>query len=192
MAEADCCEHAEGGTLHSSLRVCGGRQHLPSVNLRDKGTILPRTLAIKSRGMSSATKLCRRGFLASIAALAATQKSSITRLVTRKYTITNRDYLFVEIETDGGITGIGEGSMSGRVDIVEAAINWFKPYIIGTDPGGIEDHWNRAYYEFSRYRDGTVLMTALAAVDLALWDIEGKRLGLPVWRLTGASEARPM
>ncbi len=142
--------------------------------------------------MSSATKLCRRGFLASLAGLAAAPKSSITRLVTRKYTITNRDYLFVEIETDGGITGIGEGSMSGRVDIVEAAIQWFKPYIIGTDPGGIEDHWNRAYYEFSRYRDGTVLMTALAAVDLALWDIEGKRLGLPVWRLTGASEARPM
>ena len=93
---------------------------------------------------------------------------------------------------DGGITGIGEGSISGRVEIVEKAIEWFKPFLIGKDPGGIEDHWNRAYYQFSRYRDGSVLMTALAAVDIALWDIEGKRMGQPVWRLTGAGEAKPM
>ncbi len=123
---------------------------------------------------------------------AALPKLAIRRLTTRKHTIANRDYLFLEIETDGGITGIGEGSMSGRVEIVEKAIQWFAPYLTGKDPGGIEDHWNRAYYQLSRYRDGSVLMTALAAVDLALWDIEGKRLGLPVWRLTGASEARPM
>lgn len=126
------------------------------------------------------------------AALMAAPKLTVKRIVTRKHTIGNRDYLFVEIETEQGITGIGEGSISGRVEIVEQAVQWFSAYLTGEDPGGIEDHWNRAYYEYSRYRDGPVLMTALAAIDIALWDIEGKRLGLPVWRLAGAGEARPM
>jgi galactonate dehydratase len=136
--------------------------------------------------------LTRRAMLAVPLGLAALPKLAVRRIVTRKHAIGNRDYLFVEIETDQGITGIGEGSISGRVEIVEQAVQWFTPHLAGRDPGGIEDHWNRAYYELSRYRDGAVLMTALAAIDLALWDIEGKRLGLPVWRLTGAAAARPM
>ena len=135
----------------------------------------------------------RRAFLLSAVPLfAAAPKIAIRNLTTRKYTINHRDYLFLEIETDSGITGIGEGSISGRVEIVEQAIRWFAPYLIGKDPAGIEDHWNRNYYELSRYRNGPVLMTALSAVDIALWDIEGKRLGQPVWRLTGAAQPRPM
>jgi galactonate dehydratase len=130
--------------------------------------------------------------LPGLALFAAGPKLSIRKLTTRKYTIGKRDYLFLEIETDAGITGIGEGSISGRVEIVEKAIEWFTPYLTGKDPAGIEDHWNRGYYELSRYRDGSVLMTALAAVDIALWDIEGKRLGQPIWRLTGASAPKPM
>jgi galactonate dehydratase len=123
---------------------------------------------------------------------AAAGRLAIRKLTTRKYTIQNRDYLFVEVETDGGITGLGEGSISGRAEIVEQAIQWFTPFLVGKSPGGIEDHWNRNYYELSRYRDGPVLMTALAAIDIALWDIEGKRLGEPVWRLMGAAEPKPM
>lgn len=134
----------------------------------------------------------RRALLSSLALLRAAPKLAIRNLRTRKYTLNRRDYLFLELETDGGITGIGEGSLSGRVEIVEKAIQWFAPFLTGQDPAGIEDHWNRAYYQLSRYRDGSILMTALAAVDIALWDIEGQRLGQPVWRLTGAAEARPM
>src|SRR5438046_4740134 len=130
--------------------------------------------------------------LAALPLFGATPKIVILRLTTRKYTINRRDYLFLEIETDSGITGLGEGSMSGRVDIVEQAIQWFAPYLIGNEPAGIEDHWNRNYYQLSRYRNGPVLMTALAAVDIALWDIEGKRLGQPIWRLTGAAQPKPM
>jgi galactonate dehydratase len=137
-------------------------------------------------------RLTRRNLLACGAVFAAVRRLSIRKLVTRKHTIANRDYLFVEIETDGGITGIGEGSISGRVEIVEKAIQWFAPYLEGKDPGGIEDHWNQNYYELSRYREGAVLQTALAAVDIALWDIEAKRLGEPLWRLLGSAEARPM
>lgn len=135
--------------------------------------------------------LSRRDLLRA-ALLAAATRLSIRKLTTRKHTIGNRDYLFLEIETDAGITGLGEGSISGRIEIVEKAIQWFTPFLAGKDPSGIEDHWNRNYYQLSRYRDGSVLMTALSAVDIALWDIEGKRLGEPVWRLTGAANARPM
>jgi len=134
----------------------------------------------------------RRDLLAGVALYAAAGRLTIRKLTTRKYTIQNRDYLFVEVETDGGITGLGEGSISGRAEIVEQAIQWFTPFLVGKSPGGIEDHWNRNYYELSRYRDGPVLMTALAAIDIALWDIEGKRLGEPVWRLMGAAEPKPM
>ena len=141
--------------------------------------------------------LSRRALLSGFASVpfamfAAGRKLAIQRLTTRKHTILNRDYLFLEIETDGGITGIGEGSISGRVEIVEKAIQWFTPFLTGMEPGGIEDHWNRNYYQLSRYRDGSVLMTALAAIDIALWDIQGKRLGEPVWSLLGAAEAKPM
>jgi galactonate dehydratase len=126
------------------------------------------------------------------ALLAARRKLAIRKLITHKHTIGDRDYLFVEIETDSGITGLGEASISGRVEIVEKAVEWFIPYLTGKDPSGIEDHWTRNYFQLSRFRDGPVLMTALAAVDIALWDIEGQRLGEPVWRLTGAAQARPM
>ena len=134
----------------------------------------------------------RRYFLSALALFGAGKRLKITKLSTRKHTIGNRDYLFLEIETDGGVTGIGEGSVSGRVDIVEQAIQFYSPYLVGKDPGGIEEHWNRNYFQLSRYRNGPVLMTALSAVDIALWDILGKSLGEPVWRLLGAAEARPM
>jgi galactonate dehydratase len=137
-------------------------------------------------------RFTRRALFTALPLLAAIPRLTIRALRTRKYTIARRDYLFLEIETDAGITGLGEGTISGRVEIVEQAIRWFAPYLTGKDAGGIEDHWNRAYYELSRYRNGPVLMTALAAVDIALWDIAGKSLGLPVWRLAGATAARPM
>ncbi len=136
--------------------------------------------------------MTRRLLLASLALAGAAQRLTITKLVTRKHTIGNRDYLCLEIETDGGITGLGEASVSGRVDIVEQALQFYTPYLTGKDPAGIEEHWNRNYFQLSRYRNGPVLMSALSAVDIALWDILGKQLGQPVWRLLGATEAKPM
>jgi galactonate dehydratase len=109
----------------------------------------------------------------------------ITRLVTRKFIISGRDYLFLEIETDGGITGLGEGSLPGRAAITEQAIRWLEPHLIGLDPAGIDDHWNRIYHQLSRWRDGSVMMTALAAVDIALWNLEAKR------RCGGSLERHP-
>ena len=138
--------------------------------------------------------MLRRSFLALAASPAAraVAPTKITKLTTHKFTLSNRDHLILRIHTDSGLIGFGEGSLPGRVDIVEQAIRWLEPYLINQDPGGIEDHWNRLYYEVSRWRDGSVMNTALAAVDIALWDLEGKRLGLPVWRLLGARRAKPL
>jgi galactonate dehydratase len=134
----------------------------------------------------------RRVFVSSLfaAALGRAQhlrqdKLKIVKFVTHKARKENRDYLFLEIHTDGGIIGLGEGSMSTRVEIVEAALGWLEPHFTGLDPAGMEDHWDRMFYRLNRWRDGSILLTAMAAVDIALWDIEGKRLGVPVWRLLG-------
>src|SRR4051794_14521349 len=87
--------------------------------------------------MPSSLSLTRRAFLAAAPLAAALQRVVIRTLKTRKHTIDNRDYLFLEIETDSGIVGIGEGSVSGRVEIVEQAIQWFTPFLTGKDAGGI-------------------------------------------------------
>lgn len=138
--------------------------------------------------------LSRRGFLVFASTLVARAAAlpTIKRFVTRKYTFQSRDYLFLEIETSDGLKGLGEGSLPFRVAIVEQAIQWLEPHLINKPISGIEDHWNRIYHDLSRWRDGSVLMTALSAVDIALWDLEGKRLKEPVWRLLGASEAKPL
>ena len=127
-----------------------------------------------------------------LTACAAPRPARITGFRTRKFTLTKRDLLFLEVQTDAGVIGVGEGSLPGRVDIVEQAIRWLEPYFVGQDPAGIEDHWNRAYYTLSRWRDGSVMNTALAALDIALWDIEAQRLGVPIWRLLGSSQAKPL
>src|SRR5438552_1692099 len=69
--------------------------------------------------------------------------------------------------------------------MVEQGLRWLEESFIGRDPSGMEDHWDRSYYRLSRWRNGPVANSAISAVDIALWDIEGKRLGVPVWRLLG-------
>lgn len=139
----------------------------------------------------------RRTWIAAMTGLslklrAATPALKIRDFVTHRHTLNGRDLLFLEIRTEQGIIGLGEGSLPGRAAIVEQAVRWLEPYFQGIDPGGTEDHWNRAYYQLSRWRDGSVLMTALAAVDIALWDLEAQRLGVPIWRLAGATSAKPL
>jgi galactonate dehydratase len=109
----------------------------------------------------------------------------ITGLAIHKATVRWRDLVFLEVKTDAGLTGLGEATLEGRADEVEAALRWLEEDLIGRDPAGPEDHWNRAYYQLSRWRNGPAVMSALSAVDIALWDLEAKRLGVPVWRLLG-------
>ncbi|TPJ30298.1 galactonate dehydratase [Mesorhizobium sp. B2-7-2] len=93
-------------------------------------------------------------------------------------------WLFLKIETDAGVTGWGEPVIEGRALTVEAAVKEFADYLIGKDPRLIEDHWT-VMHRGGFYRGGPILMSAIAGIDQALWDIKGKALGVPVHELLG-------
>ncbi|TPL84216.1 galactonate dehydratase [Mesorhizobium sp. B2-3-12] len=93
-------------------------------------------------------------------------------------------WLFLKIETDAGVTGWGEPVVEGRALTVEAAVKEFGDYLIGKDPRLIEDHWT-VMHRGGFYRGGPILMSAIAGIDQALWDIKGKALGVPVHELLG-------
>jgi galactonate dehydratase len=112
----------------------------------------------------------------------------ITRLTT--YQVPPR-WLFLKIETDAGITGWGEPVLEGRADTVAALVAEMADYLVGKDPGAIEDHWT-VLYRGGFYRGGGLHMSALAGIDQALWDIKGKALGQPVHALLGGPLRRTM
>lgn len=93
-------------------------------------------------------------------------------------------WLFLRIETDDGIVGWGEPVLEGRAETVAAAVKELMTYLLGKDPLRIEDHWN-VIYRGGFYRGGPILMSALAGIDQALWDIKGKYFDTPVWQLMG-------
>ena len=105
----------------------------------------------------------------------------ITRLTT--FAVPPR-WLFLRIDTDAGISGWGEPVLEGRAHTVAAAVDELSDYLIGKDPRHIEDHWN-VMYRGGFYRGGPILMSAIAGIDQALWDIKGKDLGKPVHELLG-------
>ena len=92
-------------------------------------------------------------------------------------------YLFVEVLTDEGIQGLGESGAWGFLEASAQAVETFKRYLIGQDPRRIEHHW-QSMYRWSHFR-GAAIMGALSAIDIALWDILGKWLGVPSYQLLG-------
>lgn len=94
-----------------------------------------------------------------------------------------KHYLFVHVYTDEGIVGLGEAGNWGYLDATAAAIEKFSSYLIGKDPFRIED-FNQNFLR-SVYFRGSVIMSAISAIDIALWDIKGKKLGVPVYELLG-------
>ncbi|MHA6313304.1 galactonate dehydratase [Pantoea sp. USHLN298] len=105
----------------------------------------------------------------------------ITKLTT--YRLPPR-WMFLKIETDEGVCGWGEPVIEGRARSVEAAVQELGDYLIGQDPARINDLW-QVMYRGGFYRGGPILMSAIAGIDQALWDIKGKTLGVPVWQLLG-------
>lgn len=109
-------------------------------------------------------------------------------------------WLFVRVETEGGVVGWGEGTLEGHTEAVQGSMKdiarrWvygcpLQTYVltmcrlIGWDAMNIEEIYTYLYrHRF--YRGGEVLMSAMSGVDIALWDIKGKILGVPVWELLG-------
>src|SRR5437867_9014774 len=107
----------------------------------------------------------------------------ITRLAT--YRVAPR-WMFLKIETDEGISGWGEPVIEGRARTVEAAVQEFAEALVGKDPTRINDLW-QTMYRSNFYRGGAILMSAIAGIDQALWDIKGKALGVPVHDLLGGA-----
>jgi len=95
-------------------------------------------------------------------------------------------WALLKIETDVGISGWGEPVLEGRTHTVLAAVEEMKEELIGQDPRNIEKIWTRLY-RGSFYRGGPVLMSAIAGIDQALWDIKGKHYDAPISDLLGGA-----
>jgi len=107
----------------------------------------------------------------------------ITKLTT--YLVPPR-WCFLKVETDAGISGWGEPVVEGRAHTVAAAVDELADYLVGKDPRHIEDHWT-VLYRGGFYRGGALAMSAIAGIDQALWDIKGKRYGVPIYQLMGGA-----
>jgi galactonate dehydratase len=128
----------------------------------------PRIIAIR-------THLMQAGPLG-VSGWAADVKNSITT--------GTRNWLFVTVETEDGISGIGEGS--GWPRVVEAAVRDLAHVVVGQDAFAIELLWQRMQVAMMGHgMSGVVGQGAIGAIDMALWDIKGKALGVPVWQLLG-------
>jgi len=96
-----------------------------------------------------------------------------------------RNFVTLKLTTEDGITGLGDATLNGRELAVASYLrDHIIPLLIGRDARRIEDTWHYLY-KGAYWRRGPVTMTAIAAVDTALWDIQGKALGAPVYRLLG-------
>ncbi len=96
-----------------------------------------------------------------------------------------RNFVTLKIETDQGVYGLGDATLNGReLSVASYLENYCAPALIGRDPRNIEDIWH--YFARGVYwRRGAVTMTAVSAIDLALWDLKGKLLNTPVYNLIG-------
>jgi galactonate dehydratase len=93
-------------------------------------------------------------------------------------------WLFARVESDDGAVGWGEASLEGHAEAVDGAFEALRDRFIGHDPFRIEEIWQIGY-RGGFYRGGPVLMSALAGLEQALWDLKGRALGLPAWQMLG-------
>ena len=99
----------------------------------------------------------------------------------------NRNQLVVKVETDEGIHGLGESGLSGRELAVIGALQHFREFLVGKDPMQIGRIWQELYRS-QYFEGGRVLLAAQSAIDLALYDIAGKALNVPVYQLLGGKQ----
>jgi L-alanine-DL-glutamate epimerase-like enolase superfamily enzyme len=95
-----------------------------------------------------------------------------------------RNILFVVVDTDEGISGVGEAGLTGREPAVTGTIEHFKPLLVGQDPSRIEHLW-QTLFRGGFFPARHAVSAVISAIDIALWDIKGKHLGVPVYELLG-------
>lgn len=111
----------------------------------------------------------------------------ITKIVTYPVRVGIRNQLIVKVETDEGIHGWGESGLTGREKAVVGALEHFAEIVVGQDPFQIGRIWQELYRS-QYFEGGRVLAAAQAAIDIALYDIKGKALGVPVYELLGGKQ----
>jgi mannonate dehydratase len=113
----------------------------------------------------------------------------VAKIVSARVIVTcpGRNFVTLRIETDDGLSGVGDATLNGRELAVASYLSdHVAPMLIGRDPARIEDTW-QFLYRGAYWRRGPVTMSAVAAVDMALWDIKGKVANLPVYQLLGGA-----
>src|ERR1700681_3112422 len=114
-------------------------------------------------------------------------RKPVLKIVSAKVIVTcpGRNFVTLKIETSDGITGLGDGTLNGReLAVASYLTDHLIPSLIGRDAHAIEDTW-QFFYRGAYWRRGPVTMSAIAAVDMALWDIKAKAAGLPLYQLLG-------
>jgi len=122
--------------------------------------------------------------LAAPAQVGARPAMKITDIKTYLVGAGGRNLVFVKVETDQGLQGIGEAYSCGPDEATVAVIQDFKRWLVGQDPRNIEHLW-ATMYNFTRFPGGLVVNAAISGIEHALWDIAGKAAGLPVYMLLG-------
>jgi galactonate dehydratase len=108
----------------------------------------------------------------------------ITGLKTFVVNTGGTNWVFCKVYTNQGLTGLGEGSITSKEATLAAAIMEHERYLLGKDPADIELHY-QAMFRWPRWRGGPILNSAISAVEIALWDILGKALDQPIYKLMG-------
>jgi galactonate dehydratase len=98
----------------------------------------------------------------------------------------HRNLVFVKVLTDEGIEGVGEAYSVGPDEATVAVIHDFERWLVGEDPSRIEHLW-QSMYNGTRFPGGSIVNAAISGIEHALWDIQGKALGVPVYRLLGGA-----
>jgi len=96
----------------------------------------------------------------------------------------SRNFVYVKIDTDEGIHGIGEAYSVGPDLATAKTIEYFRDWLIGEDPTRVEYLWSKLY-NYSRFPGGSIVNSAISGIDFALWDITARALGVPVYKLFG-------
>lgn len=144
--------------------------------------------------MMEAYRLTRRGLLAlalplpwhSLRAQAKALNLKITGLKTITVNAGSVNWVFAKVATNQGLTGLGEGSITSKEATLSQAIMEHERFLLGKDPTDIELLW-QAMFRYPRWRGGPILNSAISAVEIALWDILGKALGVPIYKLLGGA-----
>src|SRR5260370_22767862 len=110
----------------------------------------------------------------------------ITGIKTFVVNVGSVNWVFCKLYTNQGLIGLGEGSVTSKEATVAQAIMEHERYLLGKDPTDIEQHW-QAMFRYPRWRGGPILNSAISAVEIAMWDILGQALDVPIYKLLGGA-----